>query len=116
MTVRWFVLLTLSILCAAAGAPSAANTDFLTDNCNRTYDACASKCVPEIKLVPGKDGAYVYKADGRKVPSCRLKCITAQNTCRATAASAAPTPERVCTTSAQCRAGEGCFDGRCMAH
>lgn len=114
MTNRWLTLATASILWMAMAGTASANTEFLNDNCDRKYNVCASKCVPEIKLVVGDDGRYVYKADARKVPSCRIKCVASQNKCRTEAESAAPVPVRACTTSAQCRTGEGCFDGRCL--
>jgi hypothetical protein len=115
MAIRWLTLVMVMISCLATAAPAAANPQFLRKNCDRDYSVCTSKCLPEIKQVPGKDGTFVAKADGRKTTQCKLKCIDTQNKCEADAAKATPAPTRSCTTNAQCGTGEGCINDRCMA-
>lgn len=115
MAIRWLAMVWVATVWLSSAETVAANPQFLEHNCERNHNACVSKCVPEIKMVPGKDGTFVPKADGRKATQCKLKCVSAQNKCKAAAAKATPPPARSCTTNAQCATGEGCFENRCVA-
>jgi len=105
------------LLTIACTGTAQANTQFLLMQCERQEAACNHKCAPEVKVVPGKSGHLEKKLDGKKLPSCQSKCITAANKCRAKANEKAASEKVLpsCTTTAQCGESETCYQGRCVA-